>query len=163
MKRIDGTAIAQKVHEESAAHRLACEARIASWSRRHPHRRRSRLAAYVRSKDKKAADLGLHSVKHELPADTTQEPRRPCPRTQRGPAHSRHPRSIPPPAHINEQAVVETIDPRKDVDGFHPVNVAKLAMDDPTGFVPAPPWAASGSSRNPVYRPERMPSLSAGV
>jgi methylenetetrahydrofolate dehydrogenase (NADP+)/methenyltetrahydrofolate cyclohydrolase len=45
----------------------------------------------------------------------------------------------PPPAHIREQAIVETIDPRKDVDGFHPLNVAKLAMDDPTGFVPCTP------------------------
>ena len=45
----------------------------------------------------------------------------------------------PPPPHINEQAVVETIDPTKDVDGLHPINVAKLAMDDPTGFVPCTP------------------------
>jgi methylenetetrahydrofolate dehydrogenase (NADP+)/methenyltetrahydrofolate cyclohydrolase len=35
--------------------------------------------------------------------------------------------------------VVEAIDPRKDVDGFHPVNVAKLALGDPDGFVPCTP------------------------
>jgi len=45
---------------------------------------------------------------------------------------------IPPP-HINEQAVIETIDPAKDVDGFHPVNVAKFTLGDPSGFVPCTP------------------------
>ena len=35
--------------------------------------------------------------------------------------------------------MTEAIDPRKDVDGFHPVNVAKLAMEDPGGFVPCTP------------------------
>jgi methylenetetrahydrofolate dehydrogenase (NADP+)/methenyltetrahydrofolate cyclohydrolase len=45
----------------------------------------------------------------------------------------------PPPDHIDEPAIVRAIDPRKDVDGFHPVNVGKLAMDDPTGFVPCTP------------------------
>ena len=45
----------------------------------------------------------------------------------------------PPPPHINEAEIVRTIDPRKDVDGFHPENVGKLAMDDPTGFVPCTP------------------------
>ena len=46
--------------------------------------------------------------------------------------------SLRPETH-NERAVVETIDPKKDVDGFHPMNVAKLATDDPTGFVPCTP------------------------
>src|SRR5205814_9420929 len=45
----------------------------------------------------------------------------------------------PPPPHIDEQAVVRALDPRKDVDGFHPENVAKLALDDPTGFAPCTP------------------------
>jgi methylenetetrahydrofolate dehydrogenase (NADP+)/methenyltetrahydrofolate cyclohydrolase len=35
--------------------------------------------------------------------------------------------------------VVQAIDPNKDVDGFHPVNVAKLALEDPSGFVPCTP------------------------
>ena len=38
-----------------------------------------------------------------------------------------------------QQAVIRAIDPRKDVDGFHPENVAKLALEDPTGFVPCTP------------------------
>ena len=45
----------------------------------------------------------------------------------------------PPPPHINEAEIVRAIDPRKDVDGFHPENVGKLAMDDPSGFVPCTP------------------------
>ena len=45
----------------------------------------------------------------------------------------------PPPKHIDEEAVVRAIAPRKDVDGFHPENVAKLALEDQTGFVPCTP------------------------
>jgi methylenetetrahydrofolate dehydrogenase (NADP+)/methenyltetrahydrofolate cyclohydrolase len=141
MKRIDGTAIAQKVHEES-------KQRIAALAERGI---RPGLAvvlvgddpasrAYVRSKDKKAAELGLHSVKHELSADTTQEELVALVRQLNAdPAVHGILVQSPPPKHINEQAIVETIDPRKDVDGFHPVNVAKLALDDPTGFVPCTP------------------------
>jgi methylenetetrahydrofolate dehydrogenase (NADP+)/methenyltetrahydrofolate cyclohydrolase len=45
----------------------------------------------------------------------------------------------PLPAAIDAGAVVRAIDPRKDVDGFHPENVAKLALEDPSGFVPCTP------------------------
>jgi methylenetetrahydrofolate dehydrogenase (NADP+)/methenyltetrahydrofolate cyclohydrolase len=45
----------------------------------------------------------------------------------------------PPPAHIDEAAIVRAIDPAKDVDGFHPVNVAKLVLEDPSGFIPCTP------------------------
>lgn len=45
----------------------------------------------------------------------------------------------PPPNHIDESAVVLAIDPAKDVDGFHPENVAKLVLEDPSGFVPCTP------------------------
>ncbi len=38
-----------------------------------------------------------------------------------------------------EAAIIRALDPRKDVDGFHPLNVAKLALDDDTGFVPCTP------------------------
>ena len=96
--------------------------------------------AYVRSKDKKAAELGLHSVKYELPADTSEQALVNLVRELNADPliHGILVQS-PPPSHINEQAIVDTIDPRKDVDGFHPINVAKLAMDDPSGFVPCTP------------------------
>src|SRR5213079_1658695 len=44
-----------------------------------------------------------------------------------------------PPKQIDEAAIVRALDPRKDVDGFHPLNVAKLALGDPSGFVPCTP------------------------
>lgn len=96
--------------------------------------------AYVRSKDKKCRDLGLHSVKLELPAETTQEELLAHIATLNAdPAVHGILVQSPPPKHINESAVVLAIDPRKDVDGFHPVNVAKLALEDSSGFVPCTP------------------------
>ena len=45
----------------------------------------------------------------------------------------------PPPAHIDEGAIVHALAPHKDVDGFHPENVARLVLEDPSGFVPCTP------------------------
>jgi methylenetetrahydrofolate dehydrogenase (NADP+)/methenyltetrahydrofolate cyclohydrolase len=96
--------------------------------------------AYVRSKDKKCKDLGLHSVKHELPASTTQqEILALVGQLNLDPTIHGILVQSPPPKHINEAAIVQAIDPAKDVDGFHPINVAKLALEDPTGFVPCTP------------------------
>lgn len=141
MQRIDGAAVAAKVMEET-------KARIAILASRGV---RPGLAvvlvgddpasrAYVRSKDRKAAELGLHSVKHELPADTDQATLLALvAELNADPAVHGILVQSPPPPQINEAEVVLAIDPRKDVDGFHPVNVAKLAMEDPTGFVPCTP------------------------
>jgi methylenetetrahydrofolate dehydrogenase (NADP+)/methenyltetrahydrofolate cyclohydrolase len=96
--------------------------------------------AYVRSKDKKCKDLGLHSVKHELSASTTQSDLLALiAELNADPAIHGILVQSPPPKHINEAEIVLAIDPRKDVDGFHPVNVAKLALEDPSGFVPCTP------------------------
>jgi methylenetetrahydrofolate dehydrogenase (NADP+)/methenyltetrahydrofolate cyclohydrolase len=96
--------------------------------------------AYVRSKDKMCRDLGLHSVKLELPADTTQSDLLSrVDELNRDPAIHGILVQSPPPKQIDEAAVVRAIDPAKDVDGFHPVNVAKLALGDETGFVPCTP------------------------
>jgi len=96
--------------------------------------------AYVRSKDKKCRDLGLHSVKLELPENTTQEELlKVIADLNADPAVHGILVQSPPPKHINEAAVVSAIDPEKDVDGFHPVNVAKLALEDKSGFVPCTP------------------------
>lgn len=96
--------------------------------------------AYVRSKDKKCKDLGLHSVKHELPASTTQQELLALVgQLNLDPTIHGILVQSPPPKHINEAAIVQAIDPAKDVDGFHPINVAKLALEDPTGFVPCTP------------------------
>jgi methylenetetrahydrofolate dehydrogenase (NADP+)/methenyltetrahydrofolate cyclohydrolase len=85
--------------------------------------------SYVRSKGKACAELGFHSVTHELPADTPQ------PKLLDMIAALNEDRTIhgilvqlPLPAHISEHAVIEAIDHRKDVDGLHPVNVGRLVL-----------------------------------
>lgn len=95
---------------------------------------------YVRAKDKMCRELGLHSVKLELPATITQEEllARVDDLNQDSQIHGILVQS-PPPPQIDETAIVRALDPRKDVDGFHPLNVAKLALDDETGFVPCTP------------------------
>jgi methylenetetrahydrofolate dehydrogenase (NADP+)/methenyltetrahydrofolate cyclohydrolase len=96
--------------------------------------------AYVRSKDKMCRDLGLHSVKLELPAATTQaELLARVGELNRDPSIHGILVQSPPPKQIDEAAIVRALDPAKDVDGFHPVNVAKLALGDETGFVPCTP------------------------
>ncbi|MFZ9920411.1 MAG: bifunctional methylenetetrahydrofolate dehydrogenase/methenyltetrahydrofolate cyclohydrolase FolD [Terrimicrobiaceae bacterium] len=141
MVRIDGAAVAAKVLEET-------KQRVAALRQRgvqpglavvlvgdDPASR-----AYVRSKDRKAAELGLHSVKEELPADTTQDQLLALvEKLNADPAVHGILVQSPPPPQIDEAAIVRAIDPRKDVDGFHPVNVAKLALEDPSGFVPCTP------------------------
>jgi methylenetetrahydrofolate dehydrogenase (NADP+)/methenyltetrahydrofolate cyclohydrolase len=95
---------------------------------------------YVGSKVRTCGDLGLYSRKIELPATTTQEELVAVVRELNAdPAVHGILVQSPPPKHIDEEAVIRTIDPRKDVDGFHPENVAKLALEDPTGFVPCTP------------------------
>lgn len=141
MKLINGAEIAKKVHAETAARIAALRARGVQPG----------LAvvlvgtdpasqAYVRAKDKRAAELGIHSVKHELPAETSQADLLALVAAlNANPAIHGILVQSPPPKHIDEAAIVRAIDPAKDVDGFHPVNVAKLALDDPTGFVPCTP------------------------
>lgn len=96
--------------------------------------------AYVGSKDRTCRDLGMHSVKFEMPATTTQEELLGVVRQLNAdPAIHGILVQSPPPPHLDEAAVIRAIDPRKDVDGFHPENVAKLALEDPSGFVPCTP------------------------
>ncbi len=141
MVRIDGAAVAAKVLEETKQRVDALRQRgvqpglAVVLVGNDPASR-----AYVRSKDRKAAELGLHSVKEELPADTTQEQLLALvEKLNADPAVHGILVQSPPPPQIDEAAIVRAIDPRKDVDGFHPVNVAKLALEDPTGFVPCTP------------------------
>src|SRR6266568_2968518 len=95
---------------------------------------------YVRSKDKMCRELGLHSLKLELPASTTQSELvgRVEELNRDSTIHGILVQS-PPPKHIDEAAVVRTLDPGKDVDGFHPSNIAKLTLGDSSGFVPCTP------------------------
>jgi methylenetetrahydrofolate dehydrogenase (NADP+) / methenyltetrahydrofolate cyclohydrolase len=80
---------------------------------------------YVSSKVRKCGEMGLHSRKIVLAADATQEELMAVVRELNAdPAIHGILVQSPPPPHIDEDAVVRAIDPRKDVDGFHPENVA---------------------------------------
>ena len=95
---------------------------------------------YVGSKARTCVDLGIYSRKIELPASTTQDELIAIVRELNAdPAIHGILVQSPPPKHIDEEAVIRAIDPRKDVDGFHPENVAKLALEDKSGFVPCTP------------------------
>src|ERR1700676_3886096 len=101
--------------------------------------------AYVRSKDKMSRELGLHSVKLELPASTTQAVLLSrVDEVNLDPAIHRILVQSPPPKQIDEATIVRALDPGKDVDGFHPQNVAKLASPGPEGFVPSTPSGLDG-------------------
>lgn len=95
---------------------------------------------YVRSKAKTCQKLGMYSELHELAESTTQQTL-----TELVQQLNQDPKihgilvQSPLPSHIDEAAIVRTISPAKDVDGFHPENIAKLAMEDPQGFVPCTP------------------------
>jgi methylenetetrahydrofolate dehydrogenase (NADP+)/methenyltetrahydrofolate cyclohydrolase len=95
---------------------------------------------YVRSKEKMCRALELHSVKLELPVSTTQaELLARVEELNRDPGIHGILVQSPAPKHIDEEAIIRALDPSKDVDGFHPENVAKLVIGDSSGFVPCTP------------------------
>jgi methylenetetrahydrofolate dehydrogenase (NADP+)/methenyltetrahydrofolate cyclohydrolase len=96
-------------------------------------------AVYVRSKDRAAREAGIAAHTIRLPAETTEaallaEVRR----LNDDPTVDGILVQLPLPAHIRAQAVIEAIDPAKDVDGFHPLNTGHLADGRPT-LVPCTP------------------------
>jgi methylenetetrahydrofolate dehydrogenase (NADP+)/methenyltetrahydrofolate cyclohydrolase len=96
--------------------------------------------AYVGSKDRKCRELGMHSVKIEKPADISQgDLLDVIDALNADEAIHGILVQMPLPRHLDEDEVIRRIDPAKDVDGLHPVNLGKLAMDDPTGFAPCTP------------------------
>ena len=96
--------------------------------------------AYVGSKDRKCRELGLHSVNIEKPADISQgDLLAVIDELNADEAIHGILVQMPLPRHLDEEEVIRRIDPAKDVDGLHPVNLGKLAMDDPTGFAPCTP------------------------
>ncbi|MEL6298973.1 MAG: bifunctional methylenetetrahydrofolate dehydrogenase/methenyltetrahydrofolate cyclohydrolase FolD [Pseudomonadota bacterium] len=94
---------------------------------------------YVRNKGKQTIECGMASIEHKLPADTSEtallelvgELNR---------ADDVHGIlvQLPLPNHIDPQKVIAAIDPEKDVDGFHPVNVGRLSIGE-RAFVPCTP------------------------
>ncbi|MBA2935375.1 bifunctional methylenetetrahydrofolate dehydrogenase/methenyltetrahydrofolate cyclohydrolase FolD [Sphingomonas sp. CGMCC 1.13654] len=94
---------------------------------------------YVRSKGKATEAAGMVSTTHRLPETTTQDALIALVRDLNAdPAVDGILVQLPLPKHIDEQAVIATIDPDKDVDGFHVVNAGRLAVGQ-EGFVPCTP------------------------
>ena len=89
-------------------------------------------AVYVRNKRKACAESGIVSVAHDLPYSTTQQEL-----IQLIEALNHDPSidgilvQLPLPQHIEQSVIIEKIDPAKDVDGFHPFNVGRLALRVP--------------------------------
>ncbi|KQM21589.1 bifunctional methylenetetrahydrofolate dehydrogenase/methenyltetrahydrofolate cyclohydrolase FolD [Novosphingobium sp. Leaf2] len=94
---------------------------------------------YVRSKGKQTVACGMASFEHTLPADADEaQLLGVVDRLNRDPAVDGILVQLPLPAHMDEQKVIAAINPDKDVDGFHVVNVGRLATGLP-GFVPCTP------------------------
>ncbi len=96
---------------------------------------------YVKAKGKACAEAGMHSETVRLPEQTTEaELLATVDRLNADPRIHGFLVQLPLPSHINSERVLNRIDPRKDVDGFHPVNVGKLVIGDPTALKPATPF-----------------------
>jgi methylenetetrahydrofolate dehydrogenase (NADP+)/methenyltetrahydrofolate cyclohydrolase len=96
-------------------------------------------AVYVRNKIRACEEVGIRSEHHALPESTTTEQLLELIASLN--AHEDVDGilvQLPLPAHVNETAIIEAMNPSKDVDGFHPVNAGKLAMGRPV-FVPCTP------------------------
>jgi methylenetetrahydrofolate dehydrogenase (NADP+)/methenyltetrahydrofolate cyclohydrolase len=140
---IDGKAIAQKVREEVAAE---VALRTAAGKPRPVLATvlvgdRPDSAAYVSSKGKACLELGMGSISEHLPADATQEQVEQLVRKLNAdPQVSGILVQLPMPAHIDEEGVLSIIDIEKDVDGFCPINIGRLAQKGRQPlFVPCTP------------------------
>lgn len=99
---------------------------------------------YVRNKARKAVELGLHGVQEHLPAETTQAQLiELIDKLNADDDVDGILIQLPLPAHIDSSAVLRAVDPAKDVDGFHPVNVGRLHLGEPT----LPPCTPAGVIR----------------
>lgn len=94
---------------------------------------------YVNNKKKTCAQVGIHSEEYALKAETTQEELLELVDTLNK-KESIHGIlvQLPLPKHIDEKTVINAIDPKKDVDAFHPVNVGKIMIGD-FDFLPCTP------------------------
>jgi methylenetetrahydrofolate dehydrogenase (NADP+)/methenyltetrahydrofolate cyclohydrolase len=138
---IDGRAVARKLDEQTKAE---VDALVAAG---HP---RPGLAVvlvgndpasevYVRRKMKGCEKVGIRSFEHRLPAETTQDALLTLiARLNADPEVHGILCQVPLPAHIDTRTILGAIDPDKDVDGFHPVNVGRLSTGT-GGMVPCTP------------------------
>jgi methylenetetrahydrofolate dehydrogenase (NADP+)/methenyltetrahydrofolate cyclohydrolase len=96
---------------------------------------------YVKAKGKACEEAGMHSETVRLPQETSEaELLAVVDRLNADPRIHAFLVQLPLPAHINGERVLNRVNPAKDVDGFHPVNVGKLVIGDPTALRPATPF-----------------------
>jgi len=94
---------------------------------------------YVGQKEKTSLALGVYSERHDLPVDTSEEGLLTLiDKLNKDPKIHGILVQLPLPKHINETKVLLAIDPKKDVDGFHPINVGKLMIGEPD-YLPCTP------------------------
>jgi methylenetetrahydrofolate dehydrogenase (NADP+)/methenyltetrahydrofolate cyclohydrolase len=94
---------------------------------------------YVGAKEKTCGELGIYSERYDLPEDTTQDDlMKLIDKLNKDPKINGILCQLPLPKHLNEEEVLYAIDPKKDVDGFHPVNVGKLMIGEPD-YLPCTP------------------------
>ncbi|MEH1168114.1 bifunctional methylenetetrahydrofolate dehydrogenase/methenyltetrahydrofolate cyclohydrolase [Micromonospora sp. CPCC 205539] len=85
--------------------------------------------AYVNGKHRDCAEVGIASIRRELPADATQQQVEDVlAELNADPACHGYIVQLPLPAHLDTQRVLELIDPDKDADGLHPVNLGRLVL-----------------------------------
>ncbi len=96
---------------------------------------------YVRNKGVQTKEAGMNSFEHKFDADTSEETLlKLIDELNNDDAVNGILVQLPLPDHINEAAVLAAIDPAKDVDGFHVVNVGLLTTGDDSAMVPCTPW-----------------------
>jgi len=138
---IDGRAIAEQIHAETTQRVATIKARGLP-----PGLAFVRVGedpasrVYVGMKERMCARLGIASWMHVLPESTVQaELLALLAKLNADPRVHGILVQVPLPPHIAAASVFAAVRPEKDVDGFHPVNVGKLMLGDPTGFVPCTP------------------------
>jgi methylenetetrahydrofolate dehydrogenase (NADP+)/methenyltetrahydrofolate cyclohydrolase len=138
---IDGRAIAEQLHAETSRRIAVLQSRGVQ-----PGLAFVRVGedpaskVYVGMKEKTCRRLGFHSEVHVLPTATNQTELITLLEALNGDLRV-HGILVqaPLPSHINAATIYSTVRPHKDVDGFHPVNVGKLLLGDPSGFAPCTP------------------------
>jgi methylenetetrahydrofolate dehydrogenase (NADP+)/methenyltetrahydrofolate cyclohydrolase len=143
MKLIDGKAIANAVNDETAEYvaRLIADHNVTPGLAVVLVGDDPASAVYVNMKARTCAKLGIHSEKIVLPADADQATViETVERLNNDPAIHGILVQSPPPPQIDERAVIEAINPAKDVDCFHPYNVGRLLIGDKDSFIPCTPF-----------------------
>lgn len=96
-------------------------------------------SVYVRNKKKACEYIGIKSVSYEIPEDSTQQELLDLvEKCNKDPEINGILVQLPLPGHMDEDAVIHAIDPKKDVDGFHPVSVGNMVIGN-DGFLPCTP------------------------